>query len=234
MVPQRHILVGDIHGCIEEFDELLSKVSYNKSKDKLILLGDLIDRGPDSVGVVRRAQELNAQSVMGNHENKFVNWVNKNYTEVSNSKKFYLKFSDKDINFIKNMPTYIKIGNTVALHAGLRPGILVERQSPDDLMCLRYTDTQGNFFSLKKVHKYGKKALNAHFWTEFWTGPESVVYGHNVHSRESPQIDEPIPGVFCYGLDTGCCFGGKLTALVLESKEIVQVAAKQTYHQPRF
>ena len=47
-------------------------------------------------------------------------------------------------------------------------------------------------------------------------------------------IEEVTSGVFCYGLDTGCCFGGKLTAFILETKEIVQVSAKKTYHQPRF
>lgn len=235
MTVQRNIFVGDIHGCIDEFNELIKTISYNSSKDRLILLGDLIDRGPDSVGVVRRAQELKAESVMGNHENKFIRWItNTNYSEVSKIKKFYLKLSDKDIKYITNMPTYIKVDNTVGVHAGLRPNISLENQAKDDLMYLRYTDSKGNFYSLKKVHKYGKEELGAHFWTNFWKGPESVIYGHNVHSRNYPCIEETSPGVFCYGLDTGCCFGGKLTALILESKEIVQVAAKETYHHPRY
>lgn len=235
MKVQRNIFVGDIHGCIDEFDELIKTISYNKSKDRLILLGDLIDRGPDSVGVIKRAQELKAEAVMGNHEDKFIKWINNtNYGEVSTIKKFYLKLSDQDIQYIINMPTYIKVGNIIAVHAGLRPGISLENQSKEDLMYLRYTDSKNTLFSLKKVHKLGKEVLGAHLWTEYWKGPESIVYGHNVYSRNYPYIEEPSPGVFCYGLDTGCCFGGKLTAWILENKEIVQVTAQKTYYQPRF
>lgn len=234
MMVQRHILVGDIHGCLDEFNELIKLISYNKSKDKLILLGDLIDRGPDSIGVIRRAQALGAESVMGNHEYKFVKWINNtNYGTVSKIRDFYLKLSDKDVNYITGMKPYIKIGNTIAVHGGLKSGILLEHQSKDDMMYLRYTDSYGKFVPLKKIYKFGKDTLDAHFWTEFWKGPESVVYGHNVHSCEYPLIEETSPGVFCYGLDTGCCFGGKLTALILESKEIVQVAAKKIYYQSR-
>jgi hypothetical protein len=95
-------------------------------------------------------------------------------------------------------------------------------------------DADSKFISLKKISRLGKEATGAHFWTEFWSGPESVVYGHNVHSEENPLIEEVSPGVTCYGLDTGCCFGGRLTALILETKEIVQVQAKRAYYESRF
>lgn len=235
MTVQRHILVGDIHGCIEELNELVKTIGFNRSKDKLILLGDLIDRGPDSIGVIRRAQELRADSVMGNHEYKFLRWLdNSNYGEASRISNFYFKLSDRDIAYIRNMKPYIKIDNTVAVHAGLKPGILLEKQLKDDLFYLRYTDSFSNFISLKKIHASGKEELGARFWTEFWKGPYSVAYGHNVHSCDQPLIEEVSPGIFCYGLDTGCCFGGKLTAMILENKEIVQIQSKKTYYKPRF
>ena len=66
METKRTIIVGDVHGCIDEFDELVNLVSYDKTRDRLILLGDLIDRGPDSVAVVKRAREMNLECVMGN------------------------------------------------------------------------------------------------------------------------------------------------------------------------
>lgn len=235
METKRHIIVGDIHGCIEEFDELRKLVSYNKETDKLILLGDLIDRGPDSVGVVRRARELNLDCVVGNHELKYLKWY-KSYgsrVDVFDKKNHYTEFSDEDVNYIFRMPTYIKVNsqNTIVVHAGLKPGIPLEKQSKDDLCYLRYTDSDRKFISLKKINSMGKDAVGARFWTEFWYGPESVVYGHNVHSYENPLIEVVAPDVVCYGLDTGCCFGGRLTALILESKEIVQVQAKRTYYQ---
>jgi bis(5'-nucleosyl)-tetraphosphatase (symmetrical) len=63
-------VIGDIHGCLDEFDELRKKIGLVKGTDRVVLLGDLIDRGPDSVGVVRRAMEMNDECILGNHEEK--------------------------------------------------------------------------------------------------------------------------------------------------------------------
>ena len=64
-------------------------------------------------------------------------------------------------------------------------------------------------------------------WAEAWTGPDSVVYGHFPHDLGAPRRDEPRPGVACVGIDTGCVYGGALTALVLPAGEIVQVPSRQ-------
>jgi len=233
---ERTIIIGDVHGCIDEFNELIHKLSYDKKTDRLILLGDLIDRGPDSVAVVRRAREMDLECVMGNHEFKFMKWFRSvgSQNDVYGRHPHYTQFSDEDINYISRMSEYIQIDNTVIVHAGLRAGISLSNQHKDDLYYLRYMDADSKFISLKKISKLGKEATGAHFWTEFWKGPETVVYGHNVHSYEDPLIEEVAPGVMCYGLDTGCCFGGKLTALILETKEIVQVQAKRTYYESKF
>ena len=55
---------------------------------------------------------------------------------------------------------------------------------------------------------------NAVYWTAGWKGPESVVYGHIVHDDFEVRVDHPVDGVMCVGIDTGCCFGGALTAAV--------------------
>lgn len=235
-IKQRTIIVGDIHGCIDEFDELVKTLSYDKKCDRLILLGDLIDRGPDSVAVVRRAREMDLECVMGNHEYKFLKWYKSSGSklDVYDRQPHYTQFLDEDINYITRMSNYIQIENTIIVHAGLRAGISLANQAKDDLYYLRYVDADAKFISLKKISRLGIAATGAHFWTEFWTGPESVVYGHNVHSFENPLIEEVAPNVMCYGLDTGCCFGGKLSALVLETKEIVQVQAKRTYYESKF
>ena len=236
MEIKRTIIVGDIHGCIDEFEELIRVIKYDKNFDRLILLGDLIDRGPDSLAVVQKARKMGLECVMGNHEYKFLKWWKSSgsQADVYDKKDFYTQFTDEDVNYIFRMPTYIKIDNTVIFHAGVKPGIPISKQSKDDLMYLRYTDSEKRFISLRKIAKIGIEAAGAHFWTEFWYGPESVVYGHNVHSMTDPLIEEVAPGVTCYGLDTGCCFGGKLTALVLETKEIVKVQARRTYYQSKF
>jgi bis(5'-nucleosyl)-tetraphosphatase (symmetrical) len=236
METKRHIFIGDIHGCIDEFNELLKKVSYNRNADRLILLGDLIDRGPDSVAVIRKARELRLESVMGNHEHKYIKWFRSQGTRVDvyDRRDFYSQLSDEDISYIQSMPTYIELDDVIVVHAGLKPGILVSNQTKDDLMYLRYTDADRKFISLKKINKLGKEETGAIFWTQFWYGPKSVVYGHNVHSYENPLIEERTPEVSCYGLDTGCCFGGRLTALIWETKEIVQVQAKRAYYGSKY
>lgn len=236
METKRHIFVGDVHGCIDEFNTLLNKLSYNKKEDRLILLGDLIDRGPDSVGVVRKARQLNLECLMGNHEHKYIKWFRAQGTQVDvyDRNDFYKDLSDQDITYINSMPTYIELDDVIAVHAGLKPGLPLSNQKKDDLMYLRYTDENRKFISLKKVAKLGKEQSGAKFWTEFWTGPKSVVYGHNVHSYTEPFIETVAPGVICYGIDTGCCFGGRLTALIWETKEIVQVQAKKAYYKSEF
>jgi hypothetical protein len=226
----RTLVIGDIHGCLEEFEELLKKVQYNKVTDRLILVGDLIDRGPDSVGVVRKAREMDLECTMGNHEYKFLRWYKG--TNHYSAYDHYTKFSDADVTYINNMPYFLKVKeNLVIVHAGAKPGTPVERQHKDDLLYLRYTDKNRKFISIKAIAKQGPEALGAIFWTQFWHGPESIIYGHHVHSETDPLIEEVSPGVKCYGIDTGCCFGGRLTCLIVETGEIVQVQAKETYYK---
>lgn len=243
-------IISDIHGCLEEFEKLLNIISYNQNKDNIILVGDLIDRGYDSVGVVRKARELNFQSVMGNHEYKFLkNPKNKKYSRYN--------FNDEDIQYLKNLPTYIKLKDYIIVHAGLKPNIKLEGQNSLDLMTIRYIDENNNHLGITQVsklcnRKFGlelsnkdekffdklndylktrKKDLGIKFWTDFWNGSGNIVYGHSVHSTSYPLIEETSPDVFCYGIDTGCVFGGFLTAFCIETKEIVQVKSNYRFCQ---
>lgn len=234
MKINRTIIIGDIHGCIEEFEELIQVLKYNEKSDRLILLGDLIDRGPNSVAVVQKARKMELECVMGNHEYKFLKWLKSagSRSDVYDKTSFYQHLTDDDVDYIFQMPTYIKLAdNMIVVHAGMKPGISISNQSKQDLMYIRFSDSHQNSIPLKKIAKLGMKETDAHFWTEFWYGPESIVYGHHVHSMTDPLIEEVSPGVTCYGLDTGCCFGGRLSAMILETKEIVQVQAKQVYYQ---
>jgi bis(5'-nucleosyl)-tetraphosphatase (symmetrical) len=238
-IKLRTIVAGDIHGCLEEFEELLKVLSYDKETDRLILAGDLIDRGPHSVGVVAKAREMDLECVMGNHDYKFMKWWKNvgSSNDVYGKHPYYTEFSDEDVNYIARMSPYIKLQelNTIIVHAGLRPGIPLEKQTKDDLYYIRYMDEYQKFVSLKKINSLGSKAAaGAHFWTEYWKGPENIVYGHNVSSYETPLIEEVAPGITCYGIDTGACFGGKLSAMILETKEIVQVPAKRVYYKSNF
>ena len=238
-IKLRTIVAGDIHGCLEEFEELLRVLSYNKKTDRLILAGDLIDRGPYSVGVVTKAREMDLECVMGNHDLKFLKWWKNvgSRNDVYGKHPHYTQFSDDDVNYIARMSPYIKLEdqNTIIVHAGLRPYIPLEKQTKDDLCYIRYMDKDFKFVGLKKINKLGsKEAADAHFWTEYGPYNYNIVYGHNVHSLKDIRIDRYDDGTACYGIDTGCCFNGKLSAIILETKEIIQVQAKKEYCKSSF
>lgn len=230
------VIIGDVHGCIDEFNELLKLVDYKSPNVRIICVGDFLDRGPDSLGVLQKAREMNLECVMGNHEYKFIKWHKAfgSRADVYDKKPHYELLSQEDTDYIYKMPTFIKLDDAVIIHAGLKPGIAISSQSKDDLMYLRYTDKDRRFISLKKIAKIGVEAAGAHFWTEFGPFETNIIYGHHVHSMENIQIDKYANGTACYGIDTGCCFGGRLTALIWETKEVVQVKAKKEYYKQGF
>ena len=232
---KRTMFIGDVHGCLLEFNELIDKVNYNPKEDRLILVGDLIDRGPDSAGVIKRARELNLECVCGNHDYKFLKWFRSQGSQMAriyDQQDYYSQLSEEDIQYIANMPLYIEMEDVIVLHAGVKPNISISNQKKEDLMYLRYTDDNRKMISLKTINKIGKVAAGARFWTEFGPFGKSIVYGHQVWSE--PHIDKFDDGTACYGIDTGCCFGGMLTALIWETKEIVQIKAKKVHYKSDF
>jgi bis(5'-nucleosyl)-tetraphosphatase (symmetrical) len=241
----RQIIIGDIHGCIEEFNELLQTLEYRpNTEDELYLVGDLVDRGPDSVGCVRRVKQLGAVAVLGNHEEKYIRYARHEKKRLESGKPNPMKLSDEkqavyqsleeeDLNYLASLPLYHHINpELVMVHAGLEPKIPVKKQFTNALIRLRYVDTEKGRFVASVP---GVRPAGAVDWATVWKGPESVVYGHAVHDLYNPRQDNPEAGVFCYGIDTGCCFGGVLTALVLynhrvwEDVEFVRVRSKRKY-----
>lgn len=234
---KRTIIIGDIHGCITEFQQLLDKIKYDPSSDRVILVGDLIDRGPNSSAVVKLANSFNLEAVMGNHEYKFLRWYKSNQNLYHPDKQhtqyqlYVEQLSDSDITYLNNLPYYLNLDdNSAVIHAGLKPNISLEKQRKDDLIYLRYTDKERKMISLRVIDKLGIEATGALFWTEFGSFNLNIVYGHNVFP--SVRIDQFEDQTACYGIDTGCCFGGPLTALIWETKEIVQVPAVEVYVEP--
>ena len=145
MEYQRYIVVGDVHGCLEELDDLLRSVQYRGrgSVDALVFAGDLLDRGPDPVGVVRRARELDGRSVLGNHEEKHLRWAKweamvasgeggKNpmrpFSEVRLAEHNAL--SEEDMDYIRAMPKLLRQDpKWLVVHAGCETnGVPVDDQ----------------------------------------------------------------------------------------------------------
>ena len=214
----RLIAVGDIHGCHAEFAELLNRLELTKS-DQVILLGDLVNRGPDSGKVIDLALAHGARSLLGNHELRLLKY------KRSGDKK-HLKDGDFETSqrlgpahwaYLETMQLTFEVPelNTVFVHGGFLPTEPWQKQTADVVTRIQVIDRNG---------KPAKRAEepDAPAWADLWSGPPFVVYGH------TPR-DEVYKLKWSLGIDTGCVLGGALTAYELPEKRIVQVKAKQKY-----
>ncbi len=232
------IVIGDVHGCLEELDELLAALGVGH---RLVFLGDLMDRGPDPVGVVRRVRELGAECVMGNHDEKHVRYGRHQAKRRADPtykvpmKPLYGErlaqheaLGDDGVAWLAALPLSIDLGGPWrAVHGGVVPKRRFDKQNPAVMLRCRFVDEAGAMLSATEAPPGGRH------WATVWPGPESIVYGHHVHDLDQPRVDHPFDGVTCAGIDTGCCFGGKLTAYVVETGEVVQVPARRAYAELR-
>lgn len=240
------VAIGDIHGCLEEFEELLKTIQYKKEQMRVVLLGDLMDRGPDPVGCVRKARELGLECIMGNHEEKNLRWHNHEKKRERTGKANPMrplapaalaaqaKMSDADWGWMKNLPLKLHLGfNWWALHGGCEPRFSLADQNSKQIIRCRYVNADG---IAQPLNPDMSQPEGTSYWSEKWSGSESIVYGHCVHDLKNIRVDTLDNGVQCLGIDTGCCFGGNLTAAFLDehwsdSSKIVQVKAKKTYYK---
>lgn len=240
----RTIVIGDIHGCSAELSELLKKVDYNTQKDRLICVGDLLDKGPYGPEVVAMLKAYKADVVMGNHEEKFVRFHKHEMKRKADPKhKNPMRFSEQKyrdyeilvqtelIDWLATFPSFIKLGDKmVVVHAGVVPGFPIERQDPKQTIRVRYLhkDTE----KMMSLTEDLKRPPDSVFWTDRWRGPYHVIYGHTAHNLDNPAI-EVNEHAAMFGIDTGCVYGGRLTALILDENnkvsETVQVQAKTQY-----
>lgn len=224
---RRVYAVGDIHGCLEEFETLLGAIrnddaARGAAETELILLGDLVDRGPDSAAVIDRAigwEEgwASLEALLGNHEASMcavlegdlrwlTSWLTYGGVEtllsygverrviasgdgesIAEAARRAVPQTHRD--WLAERPFHIARGDYLFVHAGIRPGIPLAEQSPEDLLWIRE-----EFLASRTNH-----------------GP-MVVHGHSI--RE--QIDEKPNRI---GIDTGAFITGTLTAVGLEGKE---------------
>jgi serine/threonine protein phosphatase 1 len=216
----RLIAVGDIHGCYKEFADLLGKLDL-QDDDRLILLGDLISRGPDSGRVVELAREHATVSLLGNHELRHLNY--RRTDDPTHLKKYDHDTMDqlrgKDWEYLESMPlTYEdKALGVVFVHGGFLPDRPWQKQPARIVTRIQVVDKDGE-------PRKRSEAPGAPHWSELWSGPPFVVYGHTPRS-------DVVKSKWALGIDTACVLGGHLTAYVLPEKRIVQVKAREKYYQ---
>jgi len=214
----RLIAIGDIHGCHLEFAELLSRLELAK-EDRLILLGDLVNRGPDPCKVIDLAREHRAISLLGNHELRLLNFRRTGDTKFFKDpdEETAKKLRPEDWEYLEAMLlTYHEPElDTVFVHGGFLPDEPWQKQPANVITRIQVIDRDG---------KPRKRAdvPEAPAWADMWNGPPFVVYGHTPR-REIYKLKWSV------GIDTGCVMGGHLTAYELPEKRFIQVKARQRY-----
>jgi protein phosphatase len=240
-------IIGDVHGCCDELEALLAELGYDVSWTPLlqvtrrhdrtaVFVGDLVDRGPRSPDVVRLVRHMVdaglALCVMGNHERKVVKWLigkdvkrshglDQTITQyetlwASGAAPSEDRRSVKD--FLDGLRSHLWLdgGQLCVAHAGLKEN-MIGRASGAVREFALYGETTG------EIDEFGLPVRAD--WAAHYRGATTIVYGH------TPMLEaEWVNNTIC--IDTGCVFGGKLTALRWPEHELVSVPAAKTYYEP--
>jgi len=206
----RIFAIGDIHGCVSKLNQLLEILPINWERDYLVFLGDYIDRGEspkkvvDKVVELKRAYPQRVVTLMGNHESMFLDFLAGKgistflYNGGSATLKSYyigdkLEIPEEHLKFFKELKLLVETEDYIFVHAGINPYKPISEQDEEDLLWIR-----GSFYRYQG------------------SLPKTVVFGHT-------PFNEPLVKDDRIGIDTGCVYGGSLTAVMLPEKKFFQV-----------
>ncbi len=216
--PGRILVIGDVHGCVEELETLIEAFSPGEN-DRIIAVGDLINRGPDSRATLELARERKIVSVLGNHEQRLLQAWKAGNPDLLKSKDLatFNALQEADWQWIENWPHVIRIPsrNLLITHGGFAPGIPWQEQDPGMVTWIQVLDNKG-------VPRKRSDAPNGKPWANQWTGPEHVIYGHTPRPH-------PLRHPLATGLDTGCVYGYELTGLSLPDWDFYRAHARRRY-----
>ena len=209
----RTIVIGDIHGCYDELVHLLGEVKFG-GRDRVISTGDLIVKGEKNRQVLDLfMSDERFTAVIGNHDMALRRRLNGEDISLKPAQKETLKQlrAEKEAyaRYLNNQPFMIDLGSHLVVHAGLRPNVALHSQTTDDLTELRTLGAD-------------RESHNGTPWYDQYTGDKTVIFGHWVSS-------EPRRARKAIGLDTGCVYGGRLTAYIVETGEFKSVPARRSY-----
>jgi len=216
MQEKKTFIVGDVHGCFEEFLALLKKLNYESQKHRLILVGDLIGKGPYSLEMLNWVKTHNIEFVRGNHEQAFIHGVKENTLIIGSVLEKLKEAMGKSLQdwmvWLEKSPFFIEEKNFLVVHAGLVPDEKPHLSDPNILMNIRTWDRENT--SLKGENKSA--------WHDFYQAEKLIIYGH--WARQGLKIKSN-----SIGLDTGCVYGKHLTGILLPERKVLQVSALKTY-----
>jgi len=215
----RTLIIGDVHGCLDELQALLARCG-RAPEDRVVLVGDLVAKGPDSAGVVRWARESGFAAVLGNHDAHVLRACRGESDVRPKHVAIAETLAAADVAWLEALPLWLRFEGAktetpqthIVVHGGLVPGVAIDRQERDHLLNLRSITAEGR----------PSKRLDGTPWAALWPGPEHVVFGHDAVRGLQRHA-------FATGLDSGCVYGRELTALVLPSRELVSVPAARAY-----
>lgn len=236
-------LIGDVHGCFDELLTLVRKLGYSVSLDgdrwrvshplgrKLVFVGDLVDRGPKVVEVLRLVMDATADGValcvVGNHDDKLLRYLRGNRVTVAHGlAESIAQLDPQPLAFKERVMTYLAgleyhyvldAGKLVVAHAGLKESMHGKLSRAHRTFAI-FGDVSG------EVDELGAPVRGD--WGAEYNGSALVVHGH------TPNL-EPRWARETVNIDTGCVFGNKLTALRYPEREMVSVPAVRMHQQPR-
>ena len=204
------VFIGDIHGCSQELLALLDKINF-VSADNLVFLGDLVNKGPDPTGVIKIVRSLKCMCLRGNHEVNHLEWSEGQAEPLPETVATRNQMKTDDytayLTMVETMPYFHETSDFIAVHGAVRPDLPMSLQ-PGALM----TGVEKFDLSWKDNIHLGRP----------------LVVGHKRYNEADPAEPCVIPQRF-YGVDTGCVFGGRLTALEMPSGRYWQVDAARNY-----
>jgi protein phosphatase len=229
-------IIGDVHGCRAELEALLGRLGYDPVTRQhpdgrtAIFLGDLVDRGPDIPGVLRIAMAMaaagGARCVPGNHEMKLLRKLRGRDVQITHGLAESLaqleheppEFKEQVIDFIDGLISHYVLdgGRLVVAHAGMKEA-MQGRGSAQVRQFALFGETTGETDEFGLPIRYD--------WASEYRGNAMVVYGHT-------PVPEPEWLNRTINIDTGCVFGGSLTALRYPERELVSVPAERTWCEP--
>ncbi len=250
---KRTIFIGDVHGCIEELDELLAKLELRPG-DRLGFLGDLVDKGPRSVEVIRSVEKVLADfpgsfCAAGNHEETAI----RKHRQDKEGEPWTKEASESDWRFLESLPLLVRVPEyrVVAVHGGFYPKFFVDYPEGVGEIPKEWHKGGGKRMDrLRRVLRVrnvsaadrdylalGEEKPGDPHWSEAYDGREGFAFfGHD------PLVGKTRLTNHACGIDTGCCFGGTLTAAVIREGwsrdksgeiEFVSVQAKKQYAELR-
>ena len=231
-------IIGDIHGCYDELIMLLEKLGYVRSEHgythpegrKAAFLGDFCDRGPKNAEVLKLVMEMvkegNALAVPGNHDVKLFKYLNGKDIKITHGIDRTIEeleaegeqFKKEVSAFLDSLISHYVLddGKLVISHAGIKQEYIGRASMKVRDFCL-YGETTG------EVDTYGLPVRLD--WASDYRGRATIVYGHIANTEV-----KAVNGTYC--IDTGCVFGGKLSAFRYPEREIVDVTALKQYYEP--